>query len=122
MSSYPSASHMTEDAKKTANFHLCACELNLLGDPTLDFRTVVPRTPKLVVPSAVKVGRATIEVVTDAPGAELCLWKGLELYEVVRTGDPGRVSIELETETPGEILVTVGGEGLNTVSSTVEVE
>lgn len=110
------------DARKTADFHLCACELNLLGDPTLSFRAQAPRTVKLAVPPAVPVGSRTIEVVTDTPGAQVCLWKGLELYSVSLTGDDGRVSIEVETKTPGEILVTLTGVGLNTVSSRIEVE
>ncbi len=113
---------MAGDAKKTSNFHLCLCELNLLGDPTLDFRAQAPRAAKLAVPPAVAVGRRTIEVVTDAPGAEVCLWKGLELYAVSPTGDDGRASLEVEARTPGVILVTLSGAGLNTVSSSIEVE
>jgi len=38
---------MAEDAADASAYHLCICELNLLGDPTLDMRAETPHTPKL---------------------------------------------------------------------------
>jgi len=60
-------SEMASDARKSAGYHLCICELNLLGDPTLDMRANAPGKPKLVIPERTNTGAQEIEICRDAP-------------------------------------------------------
>ncbi len=112
---------LAEDARKSAAFHLCLCELNLLGDPTLDMRAATPRTPTLDVPKSINRGHDHLIIDTDAPGATLCVWKGHEVYEVVTADDRGHASIGVDADTRGELFVTVSGPNLNTVTTSVQV-
>lgn len=112
---------MTADARKNASYHLCICELNLLGDPTLDMRQKAPRTPKLSVPRAISTGHQTIEVKTDAPGSTVCLWKGSEIYVVATADERGRVTSKIGPSSAGDVLVTVSGASLNTATGTIRV-
>ena len=113
---------MSDDAEQTAAFHLCVCELNLLGDPTLDMRPEAPRTPTLNAPLTIPVGRQQVDVETDAPAATLCLWKGLEIYSVVTTDGEGNATFDVEPATTGKLLVTLAGAGLNSVTANIDVE
>jgi hypothetical protein len=112
---------MAEDAAKTAGYHLCICELNLLGDPTLDMRASDPKTIQLKTPAKLAAGKRSIEVSTDAPGCTVCLWKGAELYLVAETDAKGLAKFELAPLTPGEILVTASGSSLNTATTKIAV-
>ncbi len=114
-------SDMTTDAAKSPNYHLCICELNLLGDPTLDMRSEVPRSPVLEMPKKIKTGQQTIEVATNAPGCTVCLWKGNEIYSVRSTDGDGRARIRVAPNSPGEISVSASGANLNTATSTIAV-
>lgn len=114
-------SEMISDARKSANFHLCICELNLLGDPTLDMRAKVPRTPKLKVPARIALGKQSISIVTNAPGSTVCLWKGKEIYIVAIADSTGKATFTVKPATVGEIRVGVSGSNLNTVTVAVRV-
>jgi len=113
---------MADDARKTAGYHLCICELNLLGDPTLDMRADIPRTPKLESPDHITTGRQSVEITTDAPKSTICLWKGLEVYSVAATGANGKVKFNIEPASPGDLLVTVFGTNLNAVTKSIIVK
>jgi hypothetical protein len=113
---------MTEDARKTAGYHLCICELNLLGDPTLDMRANVPRTPKLECPATIATGKQSVEIATDAPGCTVCLWKGLEVYSVAVADADGKAKFQIESGSAGELLVTVSGTNLNSVTKRISVK
>lgn len=113
---------MTDDAIKTAGYHLCICELNLLGDPTLDMRAKSPRTPKLTAPKSIDRGQQTLDITTDAPGSTVCLWKGKEVYEVRTADAKGKATFDLTAETIGTLLATVGGTNLNRVTAQIEVK
>ena len=113
---------MVPDARRTAGYHLCICELNLLGDPTLDMRAAVPRTPKLALPERIGTGSQTIEIRTDAPKCTVCLWKGKDLYQVATADDEGTVELQIDPKTKGDMLVTATGKNLNSVTKTVSVQ
>ena len=115
-------SAMAKDAQKTAGYHLCICELNLLGDPTLDMRAQVPKTPKLECPAKVEPGKQTIEVVTDAPGALVCLWKEGEHYSAVEADPDGKTAFQVDLKTAGMLQISVTGSSLNAVSREVPVQ
>ncbi len=116
-----SKGELEADARKAASYHLCICELNLLGDPTLDMRASAPRAPTMSAPAGLRVGAERLTITTDAPGATLCLWKGSEVYEVITTDDKGRARALLNTSTPGELLITLNGPGLNTTTTSLTV-
>ncbi len=111
---------MVEDARKSASYHLCICELNLLGDPTLDMRANSPRKPRLKAPKTVKVGKQNVKIETGAPGSTVCLWKGEEVYVVGVADGAGVAELEIEPTTPGRVLVTVTGKSLNTAMGEIE--
>lgn len=113
---------MTEDAVKTAGFHLCICELNLLGDPTLDMRANSPRTPSLTAPKTIGLGEQTVEIETDAPGSTVCLWKGKEVYAVHTADTKGKTMFLIAAKTTGTLLATVSGASLNRVTTKIKVK
>jgi hypothetical protein len=113
---------MVPDALKTANFHLCICELNLLGDPTLDMRADTSRSPKLKCPGALAKGKQSVTVYTDAPGSTICLWKGTEVYAVATADAKGKSEFAVNLSSPGNLLVSVSGASLNSISKTIVVK
>lgn len=103
------------EAKESSAIHLCICELNLLGDPTLDMRAQTPATPSVEIKSkSVKAGHE-ITVSTDAPGCQLCMWNGTEEYQVATADDKGKVVAILKSS-PADVTFTVSGANLNSVS------
>ena len=114
-------STLVEDARRSASYHLCISEINLLGDPSLEMRADTVRTPALEAPDRITPDAREITVRTDAPGATVCLWMGSDVYEVVRANDRGEATIAIEPQKEGDLLVTVSGPSLHTVSRTVRV-
>jgi hypothetical protein len=112
---------MVPDAKADPSFHLCLCELNLLGDPTLDLRATNPLTPKATLPDALKQGKQSLTIKTNTPGATLCLWKGSEVYHTMTIPASGLCKTSISPRTPGKLLVTIAGTGLNTFVGEVVV-
>jgi len=112
---------MIQDAQKSANFHYIQCELNLLGDPTLDLRAKNPRTAKLTVPQVIKRGEQRITIKTDAPGATVCLSKDDDLYHTEKTDSNGNLNITINPLSDGQILVRVSGPSLNVASTAIQV-
>jgi len=112
---------MTADARKTAGYHLCICELNLLGDPTLDMRANTPRTVKLEVPKTIGTGQQAIEISTNAPGCTVCVWKGEEVYLVAQADEGGKAKLKIAPTSAGDVLVTASGASLNTATATITV-
>ncbi len=112
---------MIEDAKKSAGFHFIQCELNLLGDPTLDLRAKDPVKPKLEIPKTISTGRQTVKVCSDVPDATVCLWKEGEVYKVLKTSDEGEAAVQIDCKTKGKLQVTICGPGLNTSLGEIQV-
>ncbi len=112
---------LLDDAKKSSNFHLCLCEFNLLGDPTLPVHGNNPRTPTAEAPDHLPLGKTELTLRTDAPGATVCAWKELEVYQVVEADADGTVRLSFELKTPGALLLTVAGNGFNTTTKKIPV-
>jgi hypothetical protein len=112
---------MVPDARRTPGYHLCICELNLLGDPTLDMRAKAPVTPKLSVPKQIETGNQVVEISTGTPGCTVCLWKGKEVYEVVQTDKSGNAKVNIAPTSSGNLLVTASGASLNSVGAVITV-
>jgi hypothetical protein len=115
-------SAMIPDARKVPGYHLCICELNLLGDPTLDMRAKTVRTPKLETLTRINAGKKqVVKLITNAPQSTVCLWKPEEVYAVITTDADGHATITLEPLSPGKLMVTVFGASLNAVTVTIPV-
>jgi hypothetical protein len=113
---------MVEDAKKTASYHLIQCELNLLGDPTIDMRAKVVKTPKLTFKNKIAKGSKTIKITSDIPGVSLCLWKGDEIYAIQKADDKGLATFKINSKSTGKILVTAYGPSLNSALGEITIE
>ncbi len=112
---------LAEDAARTPGYHFVLCELNLLGDPTLDFRSGDPVTPKFKLPGPIAIGKSRVKLATEVPGATVCFWKGNECYQVVKTDARGKVSVDVDCKTAGHLLVTVSGPNINTYKGRIKV-
>lgn len=106
---------MIDDARDAACYHLCICELNLLGDPTLDMRAETPREPKIEVAAKQVKEMFEVTVKTDAPGSTVCLWNGEDMYEVVTADDQGVAKSTIPSD-PQKVMYTVSGKNLNSVT------
>ena len=99
---------MTENARQNDGFHMCQCELNLLGDPSLPVRPTPPNNfEKLKFTCNDKLLK-----IRGVKEANVCLWDGKEDYQVVKTNRFGSGRIKLKSE-PGEYQVAVSAEGHN---------
>lgn len=107
---------MAKDAVASAAYHLCVCELNLLGDPTLDMRAQTPRRPEVIVSNAKTInGKYQFDVKTKSPGATVCVWMGQDIYETKTADASGIASFSLKP-VAGKAKVTVAGANLNSAS------
>ena len=113
---------LADDARKSPGFHWCQCELNLLGDPTLDMRANDPVKLKVTVPKTVSTGAGSITVQVGRPGMTVCLWKGDEVYTVAKTGTDGTAKVDVHPRTTGKLLITVAGPSANTYVGEIAVE
>lgn len=108
---------MESMARQNDGFHMLQCELNLLGDPTLDPRPEPPTN----LDGRVRVRDNTI-VVRGFTGATLCIWNGSDHYEIVNVGDSRITTIDLEGK-EGTYSVAAYGSGFNTwLKEGLEVE
>ena len=112
--------NMADDAAGHAGYHWCLCELNLLGDPTLDLRSAAPKLPEVKFVAGIRPGKQQYRVHTDTPGATICLWQGDAVYEVATAGGSGEAEFTIDPRS-GEILLTVSGANLNTFAASVKV-
>ena len=83
---------MTQHAKKTDGYHFVQCELNLLGDPSLDPRSTPPESIDARVSITDKGGIASF-IVENVPGCRVCVWDGDTNYDIVDVDDSGSVFI-----------------------------
>ena len=98
---------MASMARGNDGYHLLQCELNLLGDPTLDPRPEPPShfNGRLVVHE----GKITA---FGFKGATLCVWNGADHYEVVKAKS-NITSFDVKKES-GPYSVSAFGPGFNT--------
>ena len=112
---------MAQDGVKSPNFHLCICELNLLGDPSLDMRSENPKTANFQVPDSIKKGKQKLIVKGVPQNGAVCIWKKGETYQIGKPDAKGNVTFEIESKTAGTLRVSVSGENLNSQTKKVTV-
>ena len=113
---------MIDDAATSAGHHFIQCELNLLGDPTLDLRPGKVFTPKVKAPASIAMGVTEILVETDKSNLTVCLWKEQEVYAVATTDDAGQATLNVQPRTTGEMRLTVSGLNANVVQKNITVK
>ena len=111
---------MAEDAAKSANFHLCVCELNLLGDPTLDMRAQNVRRPEVTYSIETGAGSSALNVSTDAPGSTVCVWGGGN-YSTAVAGKNGVAAFTISHRGALELDIAVSGSSLNSVTQKAKI-
>ncbi len=87
---------------------------NLLGDPTLLYRTAKPFPVQVEYDSVVPVGAGSLRATVRKAGqplrnAVVCVRKDTEVYEWGRTDAGGNVALAISPTTPGTMDVTVTG-------------
>ena len=110
---------MTEDGKKTDGYHFVQCELNLLGDPSLD-----PRASKAdAINANVELTRENVAsqlAISNAANCQVCVWDGEQGYWVQELGTNGSTKVSLGENVAKKYHVAVFGTGKNTFHTTVE--
>jgi len=114
--------NMADDAAKHAGFHWVLCELNLLGDPTLDMRAADPVSLDVKAPKSISTTTREVKVAVGKPGMTVCLWKGDDVYATAVSDEKGNVTIAVSPKTAGKMLLTVGGPSVNTYTGEIIVE
>ncbi|MDO5978669.1 C25 family cysteine peptidase [Flavivirga spongiicola] len=116
-------SEMIADAKNSEAYHLCICEINLLGDPTLDMRSAAPKTPKLEVEKQLTLGKNKLEVSTAISGCTVCVWKENDgIYEIAKADDTGKAAFNLEIASAGDMVVSASGINVNSAVTKIYVK
>jgi len=113
---------LATDARKSPGFHWAQCEINLLGDPTLDLRADDPTTPNVTAPKIIKVGKQKIKVSCGKANLHVCLWQEGEFYVLGKTDENGHVELEVDAKKIGQVLLTVSGPSMNAYSGTIWVQ
>ena len=86
---------METNARKNSGFHLCQCELNLLGDPSLRVHAKPPENfPRI---RASRFGKK-VKVRRAMEGARICIWDGADDYHELQADASGRVELEVASE------------------------
>lgn len=114
-------SQMIPDAKRTPGFHLCICEINLLGDPTLDMRANQPKKANIKTTAQIKTGKQNITIKTDAPNSTICLWKQNDIYQVTTTDHAGNATLTINPKSKGKLNITITGQSLNASTKKITV-
>ncbi len=113
---------LAEEARQSPNLHLCACELNLLGDPTLSLRGAAPRTPKVAAPRELPAGNLSLVIESDAPHSIVSLVDSFGLYAVQVSDESGNVTFPLHVVKDSTITITVSGPDYNAVELEIPVK
>jgi hypothetical protein len=99
-----------------------------LGEPSMDIRTKVSRNFVIDCRESVPIGFSVVEVevfnedaVTPVENAVVCLYKEDDVHEAYTTDGDGLVSFDIETDSSGEITVTVTKHGYIPYQVTIDV-
>jgi len=112
---------MSPLGKTYEGYHFVLCELNLLGDPTLEIRSTNPTKAKLKTTITPKEKGCKI-VVNSSPNATVCIWKTDEIYEVKQTDDSGIAIFDLKKVKSGSILLSASGYNYNATLGKIEIK
>ncbi|MCB9893272.1 MAG: hypothetical protein H6839_02360 [Planctomycetes bacterium] len=109
-------------SKRGAKDHFTLCEVNLLGDPTLDFRATEPVELRIGGQREVEADAKFINVTTGASGATVCVWQEGNCYATATCNEDGKVRLPVSGLKSGKARVTVCGPNINAVSREITVK
>ena len=101
-------------ARYDALWRWCVTEFNLLGDPAIDIWTDAPGQLAVAAADTIATGVQNLEVTvrrggSPLAGAQVCAWKGNEVFATGQTNGGGVVSLPVHPATAGSLLVTTTG-------------
>jgi len=101
-------------AHHDALWRWCVTEFNLLGDPAIDVWTEVPGQLAVAASDTIATGAQNLQVTvrrngSPLAGAQVCAWKGNEVFATGQTNGGGIVSLPIHPATAGSLLVTATG-------------
>jgi hypothetical protein len=101
----------------------CVTEFNLFGDPAIDIWTEAPGQLTVAAADTISTGGQDLAVtVTPAfAGAQVCAWKGDEVFATGQTDGSGHVSLAIHPATAGELALTAIGHNRLAGTKTVVV-
>jgi len=100
---------MTDNARKNDGFHMCQCELNLLGDPSLAIHPAPPSNfEKLKITCVDKLLK-----VRGPKEANVCVWDGKDDYRLLETNRFGFGKVKLKSD-PDKYQIAISAKGHNT--------
>ena len=95
-------------AQRDGLWRWCLTEFNLLGDPAIDVWTETPDQLTIAAADTISTGGQDLAV-TVTPGladAQVCAWKGDEVFATGRTDGSGHVTLAIHPVTTGELELT----------------
>ncbi|MBZ0136336.1 MAG: hypothetical protein K8I27_08185 [Planctomycetes bacterium] len=101
--------------------HFTQCEVNLLGDPTLSFRTTEPADLTIGGQREVGTDAKFLAVTTGVEGTTVCVWQAGNCFATATTDKEGRVRVPVSGLKAGKAWVTVTGPNVNAVSREIDV-
>jgi hypothetical protein len=113
-------------AQWDALWRWCMTEFNLFGDPALDVWTDAPEQLSIACVDTVRTGNGDLPVTVTSgggpvSGADVCAWKGPEVFATARTNGSGIVSLPIDPATVGSLSVTATAHNCLPVSKSVVV-
>jgi len=101
-----------DDAMYDGCWRWCVYELNLLGDPQLPLWHGAPHSLAVVHSDSIRTGQDTLAVLVSSDGApladaEVCAWKGNEVFSHGMTDGSGAVRIPTCAAIPGSMSLVV---------------
>jgi len=113
-------------AQWDALWRWCMTEFNLFGDPALDVWTDVPEQLSVACADTVRTGNGDLPVTVTSnggpvSGAEVCAWKGPDVFATARTNGSGEVLLTINPATVGSLSVTATAHNCLPVSKSVVV-
>ena len=113
-------------AQTDALWRWCVTEFNLFGDPAIDIWAEAPGQLAAAAPDTIATGSQNLAVTVTLDGsplvaANVCAWKGNEVFATGQTNGSGTVSLPIHPATAGSLLVTAVGHDNLPASRTVTV-
>ncbi|MBN1280477.1 MAG: PKD domain-containing protein [Candidatus Thermoplasmatota archaeon] len=104
--------HKNDAYQSDSYYKYCYTELTLLGDPELPIWKDNPVSMTASFPTQIDTGAQTFTVSVTSGGspvyqADVCLWKGTEVYLTGTTNSAGQKTFSITPTTQGQLFVTV---------------
>ena len=104
---------MSTHARKTDGYHFVQCELNLLGDPTLDIRAKTVSD----IDATAKLQGNKLQV-TGVKDCSVCVWSG-DFYEVKNAGSQNELDFKVP-QNAAKLSISASAPSRNTWSYEIE--